>query len=50
MEKRYAWDVIGSETFPSRKVVIVEQISTMVTRGFEIKEMRIKLKQLKTLK
>jgi len=50
MEKRYAWDAIGSETFPSRKLFVIEEISTMVTRGFEIKEMRIKLKQLKALK
>jgi len=50
MEKRYAWDVVSNETFSDRRIIITEQISSMVTRGFEVKEMKMKLVELKAVK
>jgi len=50
MEKKYAWDVACNEDFSSREIIIAEEISSMITRGFEVKEMRIKLTELKALK
>jgi hypothetical protein len=50
MERKYAWDVVDEGIVSSRKVFIAEQISMMVTNGFEIKEMRVKIKEYNTLK
>jgi hypothetical protein len=49
MEQKYVWDVAVQEKYSERKRKIANEISHMISFGGNVKDMRVKLRQLNIL-
>jgi hypothetical protein len=47
-ELRYVWDITTEKDFSKRELQLMQEVSQMIVRGCNVKDIKDKLKQLKS--